>query len=128
MDEKDLEAALDAFADDLGALISYWTNAGDNKRALQCIQAQAGLRTAASIIGASDLVAQFNQDKAAIQTLTDATNTLNSNADKITQEQKNVSMVVGILNAATEIVGALSPFKLSAVLQGFVDLKGAATI
>ena len=127
MNEKDLETALDDFADDLNALIAFFTANGQQQTVMQCVQLQAGLRNAASVIGASNLVQQFNNDAQALQVITDATNTLNNNANKIAQQQKNVSIVVGVVNAASMIVGAVAPFNLAKVVQGLIDLKGAAT-
>jgi hypothetical protein len=128
MNEKDLETALDDFADALNTLIAYFTAHGQQQTVTQCVQLQAGLRSAASVIGASNLVQQFDNDAEALQELTDATNILNNNANKIAQQQKNVSIVVGVVNAASVIVGALAPFNLAKAVQGLVDLKGAATI
>jgi hypothetical protein len=128
MNEQDLENALDTLADDLSALIQDLNARGQSQSAMQCVGLQASLRSAASVIGASQLVAQFNNDQAALRTLEAATTTLNNNAARIAQQEKSVSVVVGIVNAASIIVGALSPFNLSGIVQGLGDLKNTATL
>jgi hypothetical protein len=124
----DLPSGLISFADQLQDLIDELLTNGQDQRAIQCSQAQSTLRTAAGVILAVDLLQEFQRQNAldAINTLRTATTTLNANAGRIAREQRNVSAAIGIAAGAAEVAGALTPFQLSSIVQGLVDIRGVA--
>jgi hypothetical protein len=126
-DNTDLEAALDNFANELQTLIDSLIQNKETQRSIQAAQAQGAIRTAAGIIGAVNLLQLVQGAQADVDTLTGATETLNANADRIAQQQRNVSAALGIANAAAEVAAAVAPFNLAKIVQGLVDLKGVAT-
>ncbi len=127
-DDLDLATSLISFADLLQDLIDDLFQTGQNRRAIQCMQAQTTLRGAADVILAADLRRELESQSAvdALNQLSAATATLNANAERIAQQQKNVSAAIGIAAGALHIADALAPFNLAAVLQGALDIRGIA--